>query len=420
MKHRPFAAALLLVVGVAAGCTSARMSDRETDNLFRAGQYDAAAERLRKGVEEQGESGRDALLYLLDLGLTLHSAGKYEESNKAFLKAEKIAEIKDYTSLSTEGATLLTSDNIKDYKGEDFEKVLINTYLGINFALMGDIENALVEARRVNQKLYRMVNEGERKYKQNAFARYLSAILYESEGNWNDAYIDYKKTWELEPKFPSLGRDLWRLAKLTQNSEDMEKWDAEFNLTPEDHRETLKTVSRVKQPGLAEIIVIYENGISPIKRPHPSFSQVPKFYARANPVMAAQVSVSGPTNAQAETAILHDIEWTAMQNLEEKFGGIIAKKIAGIVAKEVVSDQIGKHTDPLLGLAAKVFFYVSDQADCRSWNLLPHDLQIARLAVAPGTYQVKVSPVGAGSSLPEKTIQIGAGKKAFVSFRYMP
>src|SRR6185503_7847510 len=145
------------------------------------------------GVTKQGENGRDLLLYLLDLGLSLHSAGRYEESNQAFLKADKIAEIKDYTSLSTEGATLLTSENIKDYKGEDFEKVLINTYLAMNYALMGDYENALVEARRVNHKLHLMVSEGQRKYKQNAFARYLSAVLYEAEGEWNDAYIDYKK-----------------------------------------------------------------------------------------------------------------------------------------------------------------------------------------------------------------------------------
>jgi len=63
--------------------------------------------------------------------------------------------------------------------------------------------------------------------------------------------------------------------------------------------------------------------------------------------------------------------------------------------------------------------YVSDQADVRSWNLLPKDLQILRIGVDPGTYQVRALPVGA-PPIPEKMIQVGPGKKVFVDFRYTP
>src|SRR5262249_49068143 len=136
-----------------------------------------------------------------------------------------------------------------------------------------DAENALVEARRVNHKLQLMVTDGQRKYKQNAFARYLSAILYESEGNWNDAYVDYKMTHDLEPGFPGLGRDLWRLALLEHNRDDQEEWDEQYHLTDSDHAEVKKTIGK----GMGEIVVLYENGISPIKRPNPEFRTLPKF-----------------------------------------------------------------------------------------------------------------------------------------------
>lgn len=405
----------ILILVSSLGCMSARMSDHNSDRLFRDGQYDDAAASFKKGLEEQGENGRDTLLYLLDLGLSLHNAGKFEESNKVFLKADKIAEIKDYTSLATESATLLTTDQIKDYKGEDFEKILINTYLAMNYALMGAHEDALVEARRVNRKLYLMVTDGQRKYKQNAFARYLSAILYEAEGDYGDAYIDYKKTYELEPEFPGLALDLWRTARVEGMRDQMEKWDEEFSLKEEDHRKALQSLPR---SGNGEIIVLYENGISPVKKPNPHFYQVPKFFPRYNPVSYAKVEING--EVQGPTQRLHDIEWTAIHNLEEKYGAIVAKKIAGIVAKEAVGYGIEKATDsPLLGLLAKLFFYVTDQADCRSWNLLPKDLQIARFPVKPGTYQVRVIPIG-GPSSSEKTIQVTAGKKVFVNFRYMP
>jgi hypothetical protein len=416
------AVACLAAIAVLQGCASARMSDTESDHLFRSGQFDQAAERLKKGLADQGENSRDELLYLLDIGLSLHSAGKFEESNKVLLKADKMAEIKDYTSLAAETTTLLTSENIKDYKGEDFEKVMINTYLSMNYALMGDHENALVEARRVNHKLLLMVTDGQRKYKQNAFARYLSAMLYESDGNYSDAYIDYKETFKIDPAYPGLSGDLWRMARLQGMSDETDRWDEEFKLTDADHK---KAMAAGPRSGKGEIIVLYENGISPVKKANPNFYSIPKFFPRPNPVLFGKVTVKPLTagladHYEADTAVLHNIETTAIENLDEKYGGIIAKKIGGIVAKEVVADQIGKHTDPIIGAIAKVFFYVSDQADCRSWNLLPHDLQVARIPVTPGTYAVQVTPVGSGSSLPDKTIQVGAGKKVFVDFRYMP
>jgi hypothetical protein len=391
------------------------MSDHESDRLFRSGKYDDAADRLKKGLQTQGSNSRDELLYLLDIGLSLHSAGKYDESTEYFLKADRIADIKDYTSLSAEGATLLTSDNSKEYKGEDFEKILINTYLSMNYALMGDHENSLVEARRVNHKLHLMITQGQRKYKQNAFARYLSAILYEAEFNYNDAYVDYKNTYDLLPGLSGLGLDLWRCAWQLRMPDEMERWDQTFHLTKEDHEKAKQLAPRSPQ---AEIIVLYENGISPVKRPNPHFRTLPKFYPRYNPISFATVEVNGQNYGQ--TWVLEDVESTAIKNLDEKYGGLIAKKIAGVVAKEAVGYGVAKATNnQLLGALTTIAFHVSDQADVRSWNLLPKDFQIARITVKPGTYTVRVLPGGA-PSIPEKTVQVGPGKKVFVNFRYMP
>ena len=405
----------VLISGSVVGCASARMSDSASDHLFRSGQYEAAAAKLREGVKDQGENGRDLLLYLLDLGLTLHTAGLYEESNKAFEQAEKIAEIKDYTSLSAEGATLLLSENLKDYKGEDFEKILINTYKAMNYALMGGTDDAIVEARLVNRKLHMMVTDGQRKYKQSAFARYLSAILYESEGEYSDAYIDYKNTYDLEPGFPGLGRDLWRLAWLQGDSDRMDEWAEKFSLTDED-----KSAARELKPskGKGEIVVIYENGISPIKKPNRNFESTPMFYPRYNPVRLANVEING--EVRASTAVLDDIEAVAIENLEEKYGGIVAKKIAGLAVKGGIAYGVARATDnPMLGYLAGMLLVKADQADLRSWNLLPRDLQIARVTVAPGTYSVRVVPLGAGV-LPEKSVVVGAGKKVILDFRYTP
>lgn len=403
-------------------CSSSRMRDTQADSMFRSGNYDGAVERLKKGLEAEGVEGRDGLLYLLDLGLSLHTAGKYDEATKYFLLADKAAEIKDYTSLSTEAATLLTTDQIKQYKGEDFENVLINVYLAMNFALKGERESALVEAKRVNRKLYMMATEGKRNYQQNAFARYLSAILYEADKNWNDAYVDYKLAANLLPNFSAIGSDLWAMAWKMKNHGDLAKWENKYSLTDEDKKAARARVSP-DRPG--EVIVLFQNGISPRKIPDPGFYSIPKFTPRFNPVTVGEVSLTRDRSSdevlKARTDRLMDIEAVAIENLSEKWGALLAKKLAGVVGKEVLGNAIDRQTgNSGLGQLVKLALYVSDQADTRSWNLLPKDLQLARFTVKAGTYTVKLQPIGSATALPEKTVQVKPGEKIFVNFRFMP
>ncbi len=396
---------------------SSRMSDRETDRLFVAGRFEEAAKRLLQGYEEHGgESGNDSLLYLLDLGLALHYSGKNDEAVKVFRRADQLAEIKDYTSIAAEVGTLLTSENIKNYGAEDFENVLISVYLAICYAEMGESEDALVEARRVNRKLELMVSEGKRKYKQNAFARYLSATLHESEGAWDSAYIDYKKTFDLEPDFFELRKDLYRAAYAQRMMDVAQDWSERLALAEDEKEQSRRGLARDR----GEIIVIYENGLSPEKRPHRNFYSIPEFVARHNPVVEARVEVGG--NPVGVTHSLFNIEKIAIQNLEEKYAGIIAKKVAGVVVKESVAYGIAKATkEPWLYELTRLIFYVSDQADVRSWKLLPRDLQILRTTVEPGTHTVRVTPLGGGEvSIRERTVQVRAGQKVFVSARYLP
>lgn len=410
------AACLALIIASVAGCSSARTKDREADRLFASGQYYEASEHLKKGLVKEGEGGRDRLLYLLDLGLALHAAGKYDESSKIFLEADRLAEIKDYTSLAAETATAFVSENLKPYKAEDFENVLISVYLALDYTALGMSEDALVEARRVNRKLYLMVSEGKRKYKQNAFAHYLSGILHESIGEADNAYIDYKRVHGLMPAYPGLGRDLWRLATQLHIREDQERWKKEFALDDAALEQAKKSLPKAKN---GELIVLFQNGISPIKQPNPDWHVLPKFYPRANPVTRAEVKADGAS--LGETAVLEDIEATAIQNLDEKYGALVAKKIAGLVGKEVVATVVENQTkSPLIGLLTRVALQVADQADLRSWNLLPKDLQAARFALPPGEHEIEVTPVESKGDALKRNVRIEPGKKAFLIVRYQP
>jgi hypothetical protein len=406
-------AALFLVAALALqGCASSRVSDREATDHFLHGRYAEAATRLDQATREHGD-GADQLLYLLDLALSQHAAGDFAASTKTFLIAEKIAEIKDYSNLADESAAFLTSDNVLTYKGEDFENVLINVYLAMNFALERNRESAIVEARKVDRKINLMNSEGKRHYKQNAFARYLTGILYEADREWDNAYLAYKKTYEIEPGFAPLRQDLWRLATLNRMRDEQERWERELGLT----REELESAR--PRPQMAELIVLYQNGISPEKRPNPEFNSLPRFYPRPNPISHAAVEVDGMPAAKTDK--LHDIEAAAIQNLEEKYGALIAKKIAGAVAKEAIAHGVERQTDsPLAGFLTRVFFWATNQADLRSWNLLPRDLQIARVWLEPGLRKIKVLAVGAFKDPVEQEIEMRAGEKTFLNVRFAP
>ncbi len=401
---------LLSLSGCGGGYVAATSGARAE---FYSGQFDEAAKKLEKSAHTEG---KDQLLYLLDRATALHQASLFEESNKDFLLADKIAEISDYTSISKEVSSLVVTEEIGHYKGDEYEYVLISQYLALNFLMLGKTEDALVESRRVNQKLYRLVNEGKRKYNLNPMAMYLVALLYENSGEWEDSYIDYQGVRKLHATLPYLREDLYRLAWRTKNHEDMSKWVDEFGLSSEEQKKIRDTA------GDPEVVFIIENGRAPQKEPNPQWQAIPKFYSKYNPTDFVQITAKNETGeqiAEARSFDMYDVEKVANQNMDEKYGPLLAKKIAGLVVKGVIAAEIGKNTDPGLGYLVFQALNAMDSADTRSWLTLPKSFQIARVRLprAGGSFTVKIQPLtasnsssGAASTVIEKIIHVEAGK----------
>lgn len=389
-------ATLLLCASVLIqGCSHYSNVTAKAREDFYAGRFREAAKELEKGAQEEGVN---QLLYILDRATALHHAGDYEEAIKEFRRADKLAEIVDYTSLSAEAATLVTNDRIIQYKGEDFEKVLINQYLALDYLFLGKFEDAQVESRRVNRKLYLMITEGKRKYKLNPMAKYLSGIIYEMEGQFNDAYIDYKGVYDLNPNFPYLPADLYRTALKSGLTEAAENWATKFGLTAEAKKNILEAA---KQP---ELVVIFENGKSPEKKPHPNWRALPKYFARQNPVERVELFLNSQPVGKSEP--LFNIESTAIENLDEKFAGLLAKRIAGVVTKEVIANQVDERVDPLLGAVLRIGMHAADEADLRSWLTLPKDFQVFRMRLAKPetTIKLKITSLPEGKEGAEKVV----------------
>ncbi|MGE3260187.1 MAG: hypothetical protein AB7K68_00260 [Bacteriovoracia bacterium] len=371
---RPWSLVLALGV-VLSGCASYTSNTRGGLEAFERRDFTKAEDVYHEGAEKEGV---DQLVYLFDRGTVRNLAGQYEQSLKDFLAADKLAEIKDYTAIGTEVASVFTNDRIIQYKGEEFETVLISVYLALDFAALQRDEDAIVACRRVNRKLELLRDEGKRDYRLNGFAQYLAGLLFERQRNWNFAYVDYKKTKELNPEFSPLKMDLVRGALKMDSSSDLHKWKKTLGVTDAEVKEA---ATSLRQTGA--VVLLYQNGFAPEKIVSPHWHEIPEYRSRFNRHQAAHLYLDGKKVARTE--ILYDVEAAAFENLRQKYAAIIAKRLGGVVAREVIGNKIDEKQAGL-GTLFKIGMMVASQPDLRSWLTLPKNFQVARVQVKPGKY----------------------------------
>lgn len=399
-------AALLLVCG----CAGYASRVQKARSFYEAGLYDSAVTELQS-LEKRDDN--DRLLYLMDLGLVYHAAGRYADAIQTFLEAEKLADAKDFTRVSEEVGAVITNDDAKFYGGEDFERILINVYLAIDYTLSAQWDEALVECRKVNHRLDQMIQKGQVPYERNAFAKYLAAVLFESQGELNSAFVDYRQLYKWNPSLPLLGSSLLRVADRLQASQEFEQYRAAF-----------PDVKDYKlQKGWGEIVLILEQGKSPVKIPSYQLHLVPVFARRQFTQRHAVVWDAKNPKLSARSRTFFDIEETAVRELNAKLAGIVAKKLAGVAAKEAIGAGVGAASDnKFLGALTSLFLHLQDKADLRSWTTLPANLQIARLKLPAGRHDIALDMVdGSGSretGLKTWTgLEVKPGRVTFLNFR---
>ncbi|CAN5596876.1 hypothetical protein BH10BDE1_BH10BDE1_31630 [soil metagenome] len=371
-----------------------------------------AATRLEPLAKEEG---KDQLLYMLNYATALQLAGRNAESAKEFIAAEKVADLKDYHSVSRVAGSLLLSEEVVQYKGDDFEKVLINGMNAMNYLEMGELDDALVEVRRVNDKLMKLKVDGKKEFNQSPFAFYLGAMIWEADRKYDDAYISYKQAYEVAPNYRPLREDLIRAAIKAQRPEELETWRKAF---PE-----VQIKPEWKDRNRGEVVLVFANGWGPRKYPRFDNHRFPQLVAGFTPVSSATLSVFPAGNkdvqpiATTSTASIYSVNDVAIKALEADYARLVASRIAGAVTKAVVADQL-RQKNELLGAVAWIALSVSDRADLRQWSTLPATFQIARASVNPGKYTVRLK---ANGSAEEKTVdvEVKPGRKAFLVWRVL-
>ena len=418
-------------------CASNPGIQPQINSLVVAEKFRSASKILEEQKKAYGKNNE--LLYLLDKGLVLHFAQRYEESIDVFDKAKlKFDEL--YTkSVTNFASTWFVNDYRAPFRGEDFERVMINIFQALNFATQGNIEEALVEARDVDSVLSainQQYDPGQKNvYKEDAFVRLFMGLLYETNGtnqDLNDAYISYVKADQVYEDDYQRRYGFMMPQILKENLLAAAQWMGpdEFK-TYRDKFAHIKFLSIEEKKRKAEIIFIHYQGLSPIKHQDSIFIALPGGYVAkiAFPRYDKRVYEDTTKNFTArntkgqtfkeETQLGEDITAIAIKNLENHRARVIAKAVARPLGKYVVErkaegdiqNKYGKTSSDWFRAMSSVYNVFSEQADLRSWQTLPGEIRIARLLLEPGDYELFLEQKYLGN------IRIKAGDKRFFMIR---
>lgn len=436
------------VVGKALRCLAAALSlfllscapsmefYRDVEEYAEQGKYTNAIEQVKQNASGYGD--KSTVLYELDLGLLYHYAGELDSSTHHFFAAEKEIEELYTKSVSLAVLSFVLNDNILPYEGEDFERVLVNVFLALNYAEQGLSDDALVEARKVDLKLreYAKQYDGKNTYQEDGFIRYIAGVLYESGGEINDAFISYRKAYDTyqtyakeydTPAPPFLLDDLVRTATLLSFTEEKEKYldlgGKEFVQSDRDN---------------GSVVVVAYAGKGPVKeeqRPtvtipdssgtlHTFQIALPRFQPRYRGGRSYEVTAasSGDT-VTARTVVAEDITAIASKVLEERLDLIYLKSggraVLKFLAAEKAKSEMSKGSDSkvrnVLGsIAIDLFVGATEQADTRTWRTLPGEIQLARIHLPPGDHTLSVRSSDGGYTMRDEKVYVERGKTSFL------
>ncbi len=459
----------VLMLCLLASCAARTHYYGELNTLVGQGDYLDAATLVEKSKQDiYGE--KNALLYYLDNGMLLQLAGKYAESNESFERAKQLWLDYFTKSITTEASTFLISDNTRPYYGEDFERAMISVLEALNYVMLGQPNDALVEARQVDHFLQTLrVNYGYKNiYKEDAFARYLTGMLFENQGQVNDAYISYRQALDAySDGLKTYGVPVPRalVGDALRTARELGFADAVQEIT--------KTWGDAPEPEAAansgELVVLdyagfvaekiehfidlsfgyawdYVGSLSPrrdeqeqteqagaIARSILSSDQVrlafPK-YVR-DPTRVASLRLQDDTvGPEVSSAVVDNVSAIAEQSLDDRIARIRARTIARAAIKFALAYNISRRVEkesgnPLLGWVTKKALAVGsaalEHADTRSWRSLPDEILMSRMRLSPGVHSITLRCYDRnGTVIHQETIRnvtIRPGKKTFVIVR---
>lgn len=463
---------LILLLGFTISCATYYQLNYEFNQHYENGELETASKLLDHNKKQGKDKSR--FLYFVNQGLVNCQLGNYEESNEWFEKAFLFGEDyqKNYANIA---ASFLVNPNTVTYPGEDHEHLLLHYYKAINFLKLSDYEAALVECRRLNNRLQALSDKYrfDNKYKRDAFIHNLMGIIYEASGDVNNAFIAYRNSYDIYKEDymnqfsvnvpEQLKQDLLRTAYLNGFFTELDFYEREFDVKYDKNTHVSE-----------ELVFFWHNGLGPFKAewsvnftvvegqggmvsfvndeygfnfPFPvsdddqrngltgmRFFRVafPKYVERE--VIFNQAAITH-NNKKYSLELAEDINAISFKVLEERMLKEFAQGLLRVAIKKSIerairgdqgqsdekSDEEKRNEDFREGLSFLVGIVnaVTEKADTRNWQTLPHDIFYTRVPLDTGHNKVilQVSSNKVGSKDNQSfTFDVRKGETVFHTF----
>lgn len=401
--------------------------------------YSSAEKALQKNKLLKRK--RNQLLYNLEMGKLAHIKGDYQESNRLLNEADLFME-DARTSLNDVAVSNLINPMMAAYKGEDFEKFMVHYYKALNYLYLGDIEAAVVEARRISLKSFELQdNNKENKYNDDAFSLMLQGMLYEVAGDWNNAFISYRNAADIYlnnnlqyygvPMPEQLKQDLLHMAYVNGFTDLLQFYEKQL--------QTSYNKKEISEGG--ELILFWENGLAPVKTEQNFFFSLTNaggqfmftdisgtinipFYSTSafNPdadamkhmhsfrIAFPKYMVQEPfyKDGYAELAgdifsfeLAEDLNTIAVSTLKERFLKEAGKALSRQAVKKLIEyslrpseDDKNKNEKNALATTMQLYSLFSEKADTRNWQSLPQHIFYTRIPLLKGENKISVNLTG--------------------------
>jgi hypothetical protein len=398
-----FAVLLISIFLIATGCTSAPI--RKARNEFYGGSPEKASEILDKVKKI---SKRDRLLFLMEKGLILHHQGLYEKSTSVLLEASGLIEKQEIINVGRQAGSLVTTEWLTEYKGEYSERLWVHTYLMINFLLLHNYEDALVEAKQALQ----VFEKHPEALSDDFFTRGLIALCFENLGLNNDAFIEYRKLAELMDDPGPVAGKLYQLGTELGFDEEVEQYKEYIHV---------EDPEKVNKSPYAELVLFISQGRAPVKIP-------------GNIVIPPSIRFSFPRYEDTESSFLNeaiintsagspgdsistDVGKVIRASFKKRAAMIIAKETARAAAKEAIAQKAGNEHDVVAEIALRAIFFLLEEPDTRSWQTLPAGLEMIRLPLEQADQNMTISIGEENRTITLTEKEISSGRRIYRSIR---
>lgn len=366
-------------------------------------------ELIARGEEGKKPESKNLGLLHLERGSIYQSQTRFREATSDFTHADQITELLDLTPQGARNAAeYLFNDSAKLYHAPLYEKLLINISALSSFLALGDVQSAMVEARRIAVLGEYYETAGYEEHPLLGVAWYLSGLAMEVGNRGRDASFFYRKATatfpgpEAQQALDGLGSRQSELVSITLTGTGPQKqpqrlpiglllgWindSPDFSIGPSE-TEVLGGVS-------IEEALTWVN--------FPTMEPADYGFKRLALNVGGQQIPLTPTADIAGFAIgqwLEDrpaIAWSAVTRAITRVAVRETMQVAGEVAGQ--SNGVLGAIFQLGGLAAQAGMQAADIPDTRAWNLMPAAIYIERVTVAPGQHRVRLSGDGAAGGI---------------------